>query len=132
MLLPIAFPITQTTKFRNQQVLVEIEVPVGKEIYLDGRADELSWYSIKSGRRGLVINIDDNYEDEDQWSSGVWYIMKERGIEKKYPDQDALNGTIENIKEGIRRELDNEKVDLENMEIKVKKGDTTVNLKIKI
>ena len=132
LLLPIAFPITQTTKFRNQQVLVEIEVPVGKEIYLDGRADELSWYSIKSGRRGLVINIDDNYEDEDQWSSGVWYIMKERGIEKKYPDQDALNGTIENIKEGIRRELDNEKVDLENMEIKVKKGDTTVNLKIKI
>lgn len=132
LILPISFPITQSTKFRNQQVIVEIEVPVGKEIYLDGKADELSWYNIRSGRRGLIINIDDNYDEDDQWRSGVWYIMKEMGIEKKYPDQELLNDRIENIKEGIRKELKIEKIDLENMEFKIKDGDTTVDVKINI
>ena len=132
LILPIAFPITQSTKFRNQQVLVEIEVPVGKEIYLDGRADELSWYNIRSGRRGLIINLDDDYDEDDQWRSGVWYIMKERGIEKKYPEQGGLEERIEHIKEGIRREIDIENIDLDNMEFKIKDGDTTVDVKIKI
>lgn len=132
LILPIAFPITQSAKFRNQQVIVEIEVPVGKEIYLDGRADELSWYNIRGGRRGLTINVDDGYDEEDQWRSGVWYIMKERGIEKKYPDQEILNDPIENIKEGVRKELKNEILDLENMELKIKGADTTVNIKVNI
>lgn len=132
LILPISFPITQSTKFRNQQVIVEIEVPVGKEIYLDGRADELSWYNIRGGRGGLVINIDDNYDEDDQWRSGIWYIMKERGIEKKYPDQESMNDKIENIKEGIRKELKIEKIDLENMEFKIKDGDTTVDIKVNI
>ena len=132
LVLPIAFPITQSTKFRNQQVIVEIEVPVGKEIYLDGRADELSWYNIRGGRRGLIINVDDGYDEEDQWRSGIWYIMKERGIEKKYPEKELLNDRIENIKEGIRKELNIEKIDLENMEFKIKDGDTTVDVKVNI
>ncbi len=127
--LPIAFPITTQNKFHNQQVIVQIEVPVGKEIYVDGKANNLNWYSVKGGANGLSINVDD--EDENFWRSGVWYIMKETGIEKKFKDEDESNKAelmdrIQKMKEEIEKE--NKKI--EEMEMNIKNGDTTVNVKI--
>lgn len=129
--LPDAFPITTKNKFHNQQVIVKIEVPVGKEIYVDGKANNLNWYSVRGGPNGLSINIDDDYDDENIWTSGVWYIMKETGIEKKFKEEDESNKAelmdrIQKMKEEIEKE--NKKI--EEMEMKVKNGDTTVNVKI--
>ena len=79
--LPTGFIIDNKSKFRNQQVIILVEVPVGKEIYIDRRANNLSWYNIRGGARGLNIEIDEDYDDES-WRPGRWYKMTESGIER--------------------------------------------------
>ena len=37
---------------------------------------------------------------------------------------------IEKLEEGIRKELKNEKMELENFELNIKDGDTSINVKI--
>ncbi|MEY4777838.1 MAG: hypothetical protein RIS13_586, partial [Bacteroidota bacterium] len=126
--LPIAFPITTQNKFHNQQVIVQIEVPVGKEIYVDGKANNLNWYSVKGGANGLSINVDD--EDENFWRSGVWYIMKETGIEKKFKDEETDKGELMDRIQQMKEEIKKENKKIEEMELNIKNGDTTVNVKI--
>jgi phage shock protein PspC (stress-responsive transcriptional regulator) len=126
--LPASFPITTTQKFRNQQVIVEIQVPVGREIYVDRKAENLHWYSLKGGPQGLLINVDDDWDSENGWRSGVWYIMKESGIEKKYKDKDLENEAIEELEERIRKEIQKENMKVEDMDIKINGKDTIVNL----
>ena len=126
--LPIAFPITTQNKFHNQQVIVQIEVPVGKEIYVDGKANNLHWYSVKGGANGPSINVDD--EDENFWRSGVWYIMKETGIEKKFKDEETDKGELMDRIQKMKEEIEKENNKIEEMEMNIKNGDTTVNVKI--
>ena len=126
--LPIAFPITTQNKLHNQQVIVQIEVPVGKEIYVDGKANNLHWYSVKGGANGLSINVDD--EDENFWRSGVWYIMKETGIEKKFKDEETDKGELMEKIQKMKEEIEKENKKIEEMEMNIKNGDTTVNVKI--
>ena len=127
--LPIAFPITTGTKFRNQQVIVQIEVPVGKEIYIDGKANNLNWYSVRGGANGLSINVDD--EDETFWRSGIWYIMKESGIEKKFKDEEETDkGELMDKIQQMKEEIEKENKKIEEMEMNIKSGDTTINVKI--
>jgi hypothetical protein len=98
---------------------------------VDGKANNLNWYSVRGAPNGLSINIDDDYDDDNIWTSGVWYIMKETGIEKKFKDEDDSNKAelmdrIQKIKEEIEKE--NNKI--EEMEMNIKDGDTTINVKI--
>ncbi len=84
--LPTAFPINTTDKFRNQQLIIEIAVPVGKEIYVSGASEHVNWMEFNGdGKGGISINIDED-DDEPSWRNGVWYIMTENGIEKKFKD----------------------------------------------
>jgi len=125
--IPIAFPITTQNKFHNQQVIVQIEVPVGKEIYVDGKANTLNWYSVKGGANGLSINVDD--EDDNFWRSGVWYIMKETGIEKKFKDEeDSDKGELMDRIQKMKEEIEEENKKIEEMEINIKDGDTTIKV----
>ena len=129
--LPDAFPITNKNKFHNQQVIVKIEVPVGKEIYVDGKANNLNWYSVRGGPNGLSINIDDDYDDDNFWTTGVWYIMKETGIEMKFKDQDNSNkAEVMDRIQKMKEEIEKENKKIEEMEMNIKNGDTTVNVKI--
>ena len=129
--LPDAFPITNKNKFHNQQVIVKIEVPVGKEIYVDGKANNLNWYSVRGGPNGLSINIDDDYDDDNFWTTGVWYIMKETGIEMKFKDEDNSNkAEVMDRIQKIKEEIEKENKKIEEMEMNIKNGDTTVNVKI--
>lgn len=84
--LPTSFPITKTDKFRNQQLIVEIAVPVGKEIYISGAPDHVNWTEFDGDEKGISINID-QVDDEPSRRNGVWYIMTESGIEKKFKDK---------------------------------------------
>ena len=129
--LPIAFPITTKNKFHNQQVIVKIEVPVGKEIYVDGKVNTLNWYSVRGGANGLSINVDDDYDEDNIWTSGVWYIMKETGIEKKFKDEDDSDkGELMDKIQRMKEEIEKENNKIEEMEMNIKNGDTTVNVKI--
>jgi phage shock protein PspC (stress-responsive transcriptional regulator) len=129
--LPFAFPITTDSKFRNQQVLVQVQVPVGKEVYIDKRADELSWYSVRSGARGLNINIDHDYdEDDDSWIQGVLYIMKPDGIERKNKDELSEDERLDKMMKKFEKEIEGEGIDVEDIDIKVKDGDTSINVNL--
>jgi phage shock protein PspC (stress-responsive transcriptional regulator) len=129
--LPFAFPITTDSKFRNQQVLVKVQVPVGKEVYIDKRADELSWYSVRSGARGLNINIDQDYDDEDDsWRPGVWYIMKADGIEKKNKEELSEDERLDKMMNKFKNEIKNNGIEIKEIDIKVKDGDTSINVNL--
>jgi phage shock protein PspC (stress-responsive transcriptional regulator) len=118
--LPISFPITTITKFRNQHVRVEIEVPVGKEIYISNRANNLMSYSLRTNKDGLTVDWDEYENDNYLWRPGVWYIMTERGVEKKYKDQyeeqeeqeqsdrKSRNKDRENNNDQLRRKIERE------------------------
>jgi hypothetical protein len=90
LLLSRGFVISKEDKFRNQQLLVVIEVPVGKKIEMDKSIDEFHWFTINiSRRRGWNIrDYDESYDnynnmaDSYGWSSNVEYIMTKDGLER--------------------------------------------------
>jgi phage shock protein PspC (stress-responsive transcriptional regulator) len=111
---PLSFPISTKTKFRNQHVRIEIEVPVGKEIYISNRANNLMSYSLRTNKDGLTFDWDEYDNDNYLWSPGVWYIMTERGVEKKFKDQ------FEEEEQPIRKNRKREREDNNDDQMKMK------------
>ncbi len=64
--LPKGFTISEKDKFRNQQVVVVVEVPLGKSIQLDRSINDYDWFTINVNRR-RQFNI------EGDWSDGYYY-----------------------------------------------------------
>jgi phage shock protein C len=126
--LPIAFPITTETKFRNQQVRVQIEVPVGKEIYINDRANNLQSYSVRGNGNGFTFDWDNDNGYNYMWTSGSWYIMTDRGLERKDGQEDSsIDNRIENFQRKIK-EMDGT---VDSVSMKIENGDTTVDIKIR-
>ena len=126
--LPIAFPITTETKFRNQQVRVQIEVPVGKEIFINDRANNLQSYSVRGNGNGFTFDWDNDNGYNYMWTSGKWYIMTERGLERKGEEEGSIiDDRIENFKQKIK-EMDGS---VDSVSMKIENGDTTVDIKIR-
>jgi hypothetical protein len=87
--LPAGFSVRPGHQFRNQQIVVVIQVPVGKKIRMDRSLDDFYWFDLnnKSWRnhrynRDWNDDWDDNSSDSYSWSSGVDYIMTEHGLER--------------------------------------------------
>jgi phage shock protein PspC (stress-responsive transcriptional regulator) len=77
------FAITRNDKFRNQQVLVVVEVPVGKKIELDRSLDDFEWFTINTNRRrGFNVSWDNNWDDSYSWENNVEYLMTREGLQK--------------------------------------------------
>jgi phage shock protein PspC (stress-responsive transcriptional regulator) len=89
LLLPEGFAVSSSDKFRNQKVVIFIEVPVGKRIQMSNRLDRYDWFDINfNNRRGW--NIDNDYRDETYgWDSDREYIMTPDGL-KKVSDLDPV------------------------------------------
>ena len=84
LVLGSGYAISKNQKFRDQEVLVEIRVPVGKRVRFDESVREkLNPYNIRIrdergwGRRGVDIDFDDY--DYFEWKPGVDYLMTDRG-----------------------------------------------------
>jgi hypothetical protein len=89
--LPKGFPITKKDKFRNQRVLLQIEVPVGKAVRIDAGNKWYDWY-------------------EDDWDFDEWYVMTESGLQRMYPREPSKKRDRER---GERRDLERKLEDLE-------------------
>ena len=86
--LPAGFAISKNQKFRNQQVLIAVSVPVGKRIIIDNSVRTFRWFNLSGNHRH--INWSDGDEDswEDQtdldntfsWNSNVEYTMTATGL----------------------------------------------------
>ena len=83
LLLPEGFPISSSDKFRNQQVLVAIDVPVGKRILLDDAINRYSWFDVNvNNRRGWNVEFNDYRDDSYSWNGNTEYIMTPDGLKK--------------------------------------------------
>lgn len=105
LLLPRGFAISQSDKFRNQQVIVKIEVPVGKRILLDRSISHFDYFDVRYNRRGGF-----NFDYDEDWNNRYWlepgieYVMTPDGPKRV----DRLDA--EELKKGnyVPRERDRE------------------------
>jgi hypothetical protein len=78
--LPDGFTINSKDKFRNQQVMITVEVPMGKQVQLDDNIDSYSNFSINVQRgRSFTMNVD----NDDELGGGD-YTMTPSGLQKKH------------------------------------------------
>ena len=83
LLLPRGFAISNNEKFRNQQVLIVIEVPVGKKIELDRSIDNYDWFDVNlNRRRGWNTDWEANWDRNYGWQSNVEFTMTPDGLER--------------------------------------------------
>jgi phage shock protein PspC (stress-responsive transcriptional regulator) len=90
--LPHGFAVSRDQKFRNQQVLVTVAVPVGKKIVINSSVRQYNWFSISSNGRHIRWNNswnddwsrdgDDDLDLENSytWTSNTEYIMTADGL----------------------------------------------------
>lgn len=92
ILLPGGFPITRDQKFRNQQVIVAVYIPVGKRLFIDNSVNRYDWINLNVARHHINWDDhdrDDTYDDEGfsldnnfYWNSGVQYMMTTEGLQR--------------------------------------------------
>ena len=80
------FVITPKQQFRNQKVLLVIEIPVGKKILMKRNLDDFKWFNVNRKRwrnNGVDIEWDDSdNNDINAWTAEVEYVMTENGLER--------------------------------------------------
>ena len=89
--LPQGFAISGHQKFRNQQVLVEVAVPIGKRILINRSIEDYHWFNINPNNRHIRWSdrnddwrsdwdedIDEN--DSYSWTGNVEYVMTPTGL----------------------------------------------------
>jgi len=104
LLLPKGFAISRNDKFRNQQVLVVVEIPVGKRIQIDRSITNFEWFDVDyNRRRGWNFDWDESWDHSYHWESNREYIMTPDGLERvdKFDQQELKNGKFKlKIKDG--------------------------------
>lgn len=74
--LPQSFGISKDDKWRNQRVLVVVEVPVGKKIKMDESVYDYDYFNVEFGnRRNRRINLPRNWQDGENWHENRTMIM---------------------------------------------------------
>ena len=108
------FIITPTQLFRNQKVLLVIEMPIGKKILMKRNLDDFKWFTVNRKRwRNNGIDIewnDSNNDDSYSWTSEVEYIMTENGLErtnKNYKDEDNEEQNRDAVPDSIQKKNPN-------------------------
>jgi phage shock protein PspC (stress-responsive transcriptional regulator) len=112
--LPAGFSIKPNQAFRNQQVLLVIEMPVGKRIRMDKSLDDFHWFNINRNSRNQGFNFewDNSWDNSDNsWESDVDYVMTDHGlerVEKLSAPGDQENKT-EDQQEDLNKKADSQK-----------------------
>lgn len=87
LILDKGITITAKEKFRNQNVIVTIAVPVGKKIFIEKNA---GWYWHEHLNESFMSNFGDSWYDSDEkaysWRYNTEYIMTEKGLKKTSAD----------------------------------------------
>src|SRR5205085_3054130 len=94
LLLDKGLAITKEGKFRNQQIIVTIAVPVGKRIFIN---DNVGWgdnVRVNLGRHDDFWDWENNTESVSlHWNHNTEYVMTAKGLERtdKLSDDDDNN-----------------------------------------
>ncbi len=74
------FTIGRKDKFRNQQVLLTVEVPLGKNVQVSKDVEEYSWFTINEHGRG--VHYTRHQENAEDYRPDKEYIMTAAGLKK--------------------------------------------------
>jgi phage shock protein PspC (stress-responsive transcriptional regulator) len=112
---PIGIPVNTKDKFRNQHVVINVFVPIGKKIKINQNIWSTSNAKLNFGRSN---DWDDYWGSEERgWTTNVEYIMKEDGLY-----------TLEGIPAKNRRGWDNGKVKINKDGIVVDDGNNQIRI----
>lgn len=64
--LPQGFTVNRQQKFRNQQVLVVVAIPVGKRILVSHTVDDYDWFNVDVRNKNIRWNRH-RHQDDDDW-----------------------------------------------------------------
>lgn len=120
LMLPNGFFVTQKNKFRDQEVLLVIEVPKGKKIQMDGGIDIYNWFGFNmTARQKTNISWNENWNQSLQWFKDEVMIMGEKELIKTYythEESESKKNELEEI-ERQQKELEQKKKDLLQQEL---------------
>jgi phage shock protein PspC (stress-responsive transcriptional regulator) len=124
------FALQRGTKFRNQGVVVTIEVPIGRRIVIDRSvARKLNWFRIDNGHE---YDWEDEWDEYEDWSSNVEYIMTPGGLErvnKKKEAQEDVDAPGTKTKEEIKKEIEDQQIELDKKKKELQQVDSTYKYK---
>ncbi len=117
LILPRGFTIKPSQRFHNQQVLVVIEMPVGKRILMSKSLDNYHWFNVKGNYTNVNVSEDYDNEEASSWDTEVEYIMTRDGLERTgksnstdADDDDEDNGNRKSVpSDSTRKKEDNPK-----------------------
>lgn len=130
LVLDRGFALQRGTKFRNQGIVVTLQVPVGKKILIDRSvARRLHWFHINFDSEDWDNEWDNDWNNHESWSSNVEYIMTEKGLERTNKKSDEENSDEENDKvekykksrEELERELERKQKEAEELKKELNK-----------
>jgi len=75
--LPGGFTISNRDKFRNQQVMIVIEVPLGKSVQFSNDINNYTWIN---GSRRHRIFIEQQWDNDEYYNANTNYIMTASGL----------------------------------------------------
>jgi phage shock protein PspC (stress-responsive transcriptional regulator) len=109
LVLPRGFAITRQDKWRNQHVLVKIEVPVGKRIILDRSINDFEYFEVNynNRRRKSWNDFDDDWNSRFWLEPGIEYIMTQDGpkrVAELDPDELAKGNYVPRNREENKQE----------------------------
>jgi phage shock protein PspC (stress-responsive transcriptional regulator) len=124
------FAVRRGTRFRNQGVIVTIQVPVGKRIQIDRSVSRrLNWFNMDNRRN----DWDEEWEDYQSWSDNVEYIMTVGGLERvdkeeafdergSHPEEPDAMEEFKKSKEQLRKEIEEQQKELEEKKRELEKA----------
>jgi hypothetical protein len=77
------FTIARGAKWRGQEVVAVIEVPVGKKIRIEKSIDRLKWHSFRVNNEYDEEEVFSRWYDNSDWESGVDMVMQANGKLKR-------------------------------------------------
>lgn len=139
------FSVQRGTKFRNQGVVITIQIPVGKRILIDKKVQRrLNHFSLNNGRNDW--DSDEDWNDYYGWDSDVEYIMTSGGLERikdnkkvdkvgtSDQDNDGVSDAVEEYKkskEELRKEYEKKQKEAEELKKELDKPVDTTQYKYK-
>lgn len=120
--LPKGFPIAQTDGFHNQQVILILQVPDGKSIYIDDAVDWFGYFNMDGNSSGINIRYRREYGTENfNWKHGVWYIMRPDGLEKMYRTRKDV---LKEMRDRIEQEYEDQGIEFNKDSLRIRTSDS--------
>lgn len=126
--LPKGFPIAKSDGFHNQQVILVLQVPDGKSIYIDEAVDWFGYFDMDGVGSGINIRYRREYGSENlHWKHGVWYIMRPDGLEKLFRTRKEV---LEEMRDRIEQEYREQGIEIpkDSIRIRTSDSDTLIDL----